>query len=212
MVEEAPQEPSPLLYLGILALQNGQDLQAYRLLKRYNQAQPGKVSALYVAYAAIRAKAPEASSWLNKLSQSGVRKSVVARIRALYQRKPMPTKTRQVQYWWRVLGVQGLLTIFDPHLRRRSHYWRVRPLLQSQRLPKEMLRSLWVSHHVSRFSLNTWLGRYRYLAEFFPKKRKEYLRRMRYIRSYYLAFPEMWYALDRVMYTKQWGLLAMGLY
>ncbi|TNE52502.1 MAG: hypothetical protein EP343_00545 [Deltaproteobacteria bacterium] len=212
LVKEAPKEPTPLLYLGILALQNQQDLQAYRLFKRYHQAKSGKISALYLAYAAVRVKAPEASSWLNKLSQVGVRKSVIARIQALYQRKPMPTKTRQVQYWWRVLGVQGLLTIFDPHLRRRSHYWRVRPNLQSQTLPKEMLRSLWVSHHVSRFSLNTWLGRYRYLAEFFPKKRKEYLRRMRYIRSYYLAFPEMWYALDRVMYTKQWGLLAMGLY
>lgn len=209
---EAPQDKSPLIYLGMIALQQGQFQQAYQHFKSYYQTNSSKQILLYTTYAAVRAKAADVTSWLSKLSSSKIRKSVVQRILAMHQNKPLPKNTNKAQFWWRILGPQGLLTIYDPHLHRSSYVWRILPALQTKKLPKQMLRSMSVSHHVTRHSLNSWLGRYYHLAQLFPHKREEYLRRLSYIRSYYLAFPELWYALDRVMYSKQWGLMALGLY
>ncbi len=202
----------PLLYLGILASHQQRGEQAYRWFSLYHKQQNDKVSLLYLTYSAMSSHPKQARVLLQALKKKKVRVSIVKRLQAILEGKSLSKRTRKAQFWWRVLGAQGILATSDLTLGRQSHFWRVHNIFEQKKEPKQLFRSMHISHQLHRHSLATWLGRYRFLSLFFPKKKKEYLRRLRYIQSFYRRFPHQWYLLDRTMYSNQWGLMALGLF
>lgn len=212
MVSLYPGFAAPVLYLGLLALEQKQYQQAYLHFKRYHHSTPSSTSVLYAAYAAIQSGSSDAAQWLIETKKYPISQSQWQFLQRLLQRKPHHVPIEKAQFWWRVLGAEGLLAVYDPNLERKTKYWQIRDLFFQTERPKQFFRSLRVSHWISRHSLSSWLARYRYLALLYPQQKTEYLRRLDYIQSYYRNFPHQWYLLDRTMYSHHWGLMALGLF
>lgn len=213
------------LYLGMLATAQRDFRAASRHLILYYRAYPNDIRGrVYLGHALwMRRRFKDARRLLAPLRASKRWRRTIDRLLPNQKTRQGWKKLRQkAGFWWRLLGINGWLTLRDPQLSRRALFWAQYPYLRRSASAQQLFHALRTSHLRGRFGLLTMLIRHRLQAQLASQRPGGAARyqaairtaRMRWQRLHrlYQRMPHLSYIFDRALYSHKWGTFALGFF
>lgn len=205
--------------MGMLMVERRKYQKSLKYLRRLHHPKHSGLWDLYYVFALHKSKKrAEAKKHLKSLELDFSYQPTLSTLGSILKGQPFPKKRVQTPgFWWYIFGLYGWMAESDTYLSKLSNFWRAEQSLSSYPDAWKIYHSVHVSQRKNRLGFQTFISKYRRLASLYSKaqehkKAKEYLRRVKYLTSFYQDFPHMWYFLDRVFYTHHLGLFAMGLF